>query len=389
MARSGSTAPSVARAHAERVGALTQLLTDVFTPESLARWLDASYSRRGALAEPTASVGSLAATAARLDRAGLVDETLFTLLDAELDGDEARARLASLRGAWGLEVGAAKRARVHECWLGVALASHDRGRRDAVVKELRERAGDPKLECRGYEKDQERGDEPGLWLHLRTSKQGLARLQELRAAGKLKRLRGRAVTSDPIVPARGVAELARRYKAGERAFPGLSLKGQAVAQLKLDGLVAPGVDLRGATLTGVSLEEADLRDAKLQRARLDDVSLRGASLRNAALAGAVVSGSVIEGACLRGVEMEKVELSGVTLAGADLRGVYAPGSRLREVNLTGADLRYIDLERASLERVDMTRADLRTSSFEGARLRGVTLEGADARGSDIDRAERA
>ncbi|MCA9720743.1 MAG: pentapeptide repeat-containing protein [Myxococcales bacterium] len=368
--------------------ALTQLLTDEFTPESFARCLEASYTRRGALAELPARAGSLTEAAQRLDRAGLVDETLFTLLDAELVSDDARARLASLRGVWGFDTSAVRSARVQDFWLGVALASHDSGRRDAIIGELRERAGDPKLAYRGHEKDQEQGGEPRLWLRLRATKQGLAKLQELRASGKLKRLRGRAVTSDPIAPPRTVAELARRYKAGERAFPGLTLKGQTIAQLKLDGLIAPGVDLRGATLKGVSLDDADLRDAKLQRARLDDVSLRGASLRNAALGGAVLGDCVIAGACLRGVEMEKVELSRSSLASADLRGVYAPGSRLREVDLTGADLRYVDLERASLESVDLSRADLRTSSFEGARLQAVKLDGADVRGSDVEAAAR-
>ena len=86
-------------------------------------------------------------------------------------------------------------ARVQDFWLGVALASHDSGRRDAIIGELRERAGDPKLAYRGHEKDQEQGGEPRLWLRLRATKQGLAKLQELRASGKLKRLRGRAVTS--------------------------------------------------------------------------------------------------------------------------------------------------------------------------------------------------
>ncbi len=365
--------------------ALTQLLTDEFSLEALARFFATSYTRRGALAELSASPAH-AELVRRLDAAGLVDAVFFTLLEDAVS-ETAAASLPALRSAWGVEPTPSRRARVAEFWLAFTLAGHDSGRRSKIVAELRERAGDPNLDYKGHERD-ERGKDSGLWLRLRTTKAGLEALRELRGRGKLKRAGGSRITSDPITPARSLAALALRYRQGEREFPGLALKGQALAQLKLDGLIAPGVDLRGATLAGVGLSGADLRDAKLKRARVDASALNGASMKHANLASAVLQGCALEGASLRGVEMEKVELTRCDLARCDLRGVYAPGSRLQAVSLLGADLRYIDLERASLESVDMTRADLRTSSFEGARLRDVTLKGADLRGSDIDEARR-
>jgi uncharacterized protein YjbI with pentapeptide repeats len=113
------------------------------------------------------------------------------------------------------------------------------------------------------------------------------------------------------------------YRAGERVFRGLDLR---------------GVDLSEATLDDVKLHE---------------INLSGANLEDAELTGASLIDCDLSGANLRNCNLERARLRRTRLARADLDGTNLDGARLFDMNLRDVDLRCCDLDNARLERVQI------------------------------------
>lgn len=121
-------------------------------------------------------------------------------------------------------------------------------------------------------------------------------------------------------------ELIRRYKAGERDFSGLGI--------------------RGANLSGVSRSfDVDSYDEPYRQGITSD-------------------------------------LSGINLSSADLTKAY-----LRGVNLEGANLSYANLTCADLSKSNLTNADLSGANLTEAMLQWTELDGTNMRGANLLHAE--
>ena len=121
-------------------------------------------------------------------------------------------------------------------------------------------------------------------------------------------------------------KLLAAFKAGQRNFVGVDLR---------------GADLRRANLYGANLSGADLSEADLSGADLSGANLSGADLSGADLSGADLRRATLYGATLYGANLSGANLSGADLSGADLRR-----ANLREADLYGANLREADLRGA-------------------------------------------
>ncbi len=129
-------------------------------------------------------------------------------------------------------------------------------------------------------------------------------------------------------------ELLRRYAAGERNFPLITLNDEKS--------VLEGVDLRGINLMGAYLHYApwwnvNLSGACLLAADLAGVSMDGADLSNADLTGACLWGTNLTNANLSNCILEGANLRRAILWNANLRGAVLDGAILAYADFTGAD----------------------------------------------------
>ena len=76
-------------------------------------------------------------------------------------------------------------------------------------------------------------------------------------------------------------KLLAAFKAGQRNFVGVDLRGANLTSVNLTGANLTGANLTGANLTSVNLYGADLTGADLTRADLRGANLSGANLREA------------------------------------------------------------------------------------------------------------
>lgn len=170
-------------------------------------------------------------------------------------------------------------------------------------------------------------------------------------------------------------------------FRGMLARGTVWSELDLTGAQFEGADLSEATFMSVKLDGANLASAKLEgttlfESSLDDVDLTSACLKNVRAVGgttlrkAQMAGVDLERACLRGVPLTGVELSGARLSGADFSGADLTLARLTSgrgrsalfsrATLVGADLRFGDWMEADFSGADLRRADLRDANLYGA-----------------------
>ncbi|MBF2097753.1 MAG: pentapeptide repeat-containing protein [Gloeomargaritaceae cyanobacterium C42_A2020_066] len=175
-----------------------------------------------------------------------------------------------------------------------------------------------------------------------------------------------------------VADLLKRYAAGEREFGGLSLV---------------GADLRDQDLSGANLSRAELMLADLSRCQLVGTKLVGANLIGCELQQANLEGAGLTGANLIGADLSQTNLNYADLGAANLSTANLRGSRLRRANLneslaSGADLAEADLGGAKLYAANLNRADLSQANcsgadFTGANLWQATLDNTNLEGADL------
>jgi hypothetical protein len=120
------------------------------------------------------------------------------------------------------------------------------------------------------------------------------------------------------------------------ALHDLKMNGISLAGVNLDAAWLEHVDLRNATLSMASFMNANLHGAKLQGATLDGVNFRGANLVTASLAGASLRGADFTGARLSAADLSQADLyeaKGLrecTLAYTNIEGVRQPPAGFRE-----------------------------------------------------------
>lgn len=100
---------------------------------------------------------------------------------------------------------------------------------------------------------------------------------------------------------------------------------------RLEGLGAPGVDLREA-----DADNADLRGAELRGADLRQSNLAYTNLSTADLSYSDLRGARLVGAGLRRTDLSYTRLAGADLSYADLRGANLGGAELADVRLDKA-----------------------------------------------------
>ena len=114
-------------------------------------------------------------------------------------------------------------------------------------------------------------------------------------------------------------ELLRRYAAGERDFPGVSLR---------------GIDFSDCDLSGINLSNANLGETEWERANLSRANLTGAILQSSGL-----NNTNLTEANLRNTRLEDTALIGANLTDACVEGTKFGGEPLlKRANLTGVDL---------------------------------------------------
>ncbi|MGG6239524.1 pentapeptide repeat-containing protein [Nodosilinea sp. AN01ver1] len=119
-----------------------------------------------------------------------------------------------------------------------------------------------------------------------------------------------------------VADVVKRYQAGERDFRGIHLHGSKV----LKQINLSGADLREAYLSSV-----DLTSANLSNANLEGADLSGSDLRHANL-----SGANLNRARLRYARLIQANLADATLVDADLKGANLSGCTMPDGTLDPA-----------------------------------------------------
>jgi uncharacterized protein YjbI with pentapeptide repeats len=124
-------------------------------------------------------------------------------------------------------------------------------------------------------------------------------------------------------------ELLRRYAAGERNFPLITLND--------DKSVLEGADLRGINLMG-----SDLRSAPWNNVNLSGACLLAADLGGVWMDGADLSNAYLTGACLWGTNFTNANLSNCVLQGANLRRAILWNANLRGAVFDNATLAYAD-----------------------------------------------
>jgi len=167
--------------------------------------------------------------------------------------------------------------------------------------------------------------------------------------------------------ATAVSDVLRELAEGGASLPRLS-------GAHLEGLSAPGANLREAHLVQAQLARAQLDGADLGQARLDRADLRGSSLRAAKLVGASARGAALDGADLRAACLDEAVLTGAQLGDARLEG-----AQLRKTQLEGAQLCRALLDRADLAHANLRSANLAEVSFIDTNLTGAILDAIDLR----------
>jgi uncharacterized protein YjbI with pentapeptide repeats len=109
-----------------------------------------------------------------------------------------------------------------------------------------------------------------------------------------------------------IAELLRRYAAGERSFRNLYL-GDGVADLR-------NAKLSDADFTG-SLIVADFRGADLRNVNFSNANVKTCDFRGADLSGAQFGGAVLDGAQFDGANMNHTSFEGAFIQGCELKDV--------------------------------------------------------------------
>ncbi len=150
----------------------------------------------------------------------------------------------------------------------------------------------------------------------------------------------------------------------------------------MEGLEAPGADLRGLRLDGCQrlfgrLAVAGfLAPAMPALFRYEGVRLEGADLSAARLSDAHLGRADLTGTRLGRADLSRADLVEARLLRADLGGARLVGADLEGADLSEADLRGADLLRADLTGAKLHRARLCGARFVGARLVNAELDGA-------------
>lgn len=152
----------------------------------------------------------------------------------------------------------------------------------------------------------------------------------------------------PVMSPIEFEDVLARYRAGERAFIGLTL-------IHVDAFES---DLRGVDFSDSCLDQAYLPYSNLSQAQLMRVSLAGAELGDTKLFGAVLTAA---------------NLAGANLSRSDLRHGQLQGANLQAADLSGADLRGANLSGANLQAAKLIKANLVQANLEGADLSGASL----------------
>ncbi|MEH2354604.1 pentapeptide repeat-containing protein [Nostoc sp.] len=124
-------------------------------------------------------------------------------------------------------------------------------------------------------------------------------------------------------------ELLKRYTAGERNFPLITLNDEKSV-------------LVGADLSGINLMGAYLHYALWWNVNLSGACLLAAELSGVSMDGADLSDADLTSACLWGTNFTNANLSNCILKGANLRRAILWNANLRGAVLDGAILAYAD-----------------------------------------------
>lgn len=164
-------------------------------------------------------------------------------------------------------------------------------------------------------------------------------------------------------------ELLRRYKAGERDFS--------------------GVDLRGANLSGVSrrFDIYAYDEPYLQgiTSDLSGINLSGADLTEAYLSGVNLAGANLSHANLTRASLSKSNLTNTDLSGANLTKACLENAEFEQTNLRGANLLHAQITGVEFFAADVTGAiDVTTVDFGGTPIHGLVLDDGTVIDSDHD-----
>lgn len=116
--------------------------------------------------------------------------------------------------------------------------------------------------------------------------------------------------------------------------------------------------------------------------------LRGVALDDAFLDGVVLRGVAFDRANLFNTSLRGASFVDVSFEGASMRWCLADGATFDRVNLRGAVLADASLDGATFFRCDMRGADLTGASLHGVTWRDVDLTGATLRGAEFDESAR-
>lgn len=121
-------------------------------------------------------------------------------------------------------------------------------------------------------------------------------------------------------------------------FEGAILRGTQFMQVRLNGSICRGADLRCSDWRGVEATEMNLKGADLRNASMSLVDLSGSNLESAETSGLKFDGVQLSRVVLRRVDLRDKKFGLSNLSGADLHEAHVCGSKFDEANLTGAKL---------------------------------------------------
>jgi uncharacterized protein YjbI with pentapeptide repeats len=214
----------------------------------------------------------------------------------------------------------------------------DENRTQAIVAQLRELTGDPKLTVKEVKSG-------SIKITFKGSSESFRKIQELFDKGKLTNLDDLQIKAIQL--------------ALNKSKP---LKPQTQIYKRVFGILRRGCDKWNEWRHVISNEQS-----------IAPLRLIGADLRSTDLRGFDLSVMDLTNADLSGADLRKADLSNSLMPGADLSNADMRDANLGEALLFQASLKGANLSQASLQETNLTQANLESANLTGANLIGATL----------------
>lgn len=177
------------------------------------------------------------------------------------------------------------------------------------------------------------------------------------------------VVSIDLLNERRQREEHKRQLIRELASPHNEIAVTAARELREEGWLTKGAELRERNLSGANLAGCNLSEAKLEEVNLQGADLGGANLYRATLRRAMLES--IDRHLYHEMYWELASLDGITPIG------------MSRTDLGAADLRQADLRDTNMNSANFYLADLRGANLEGATLQRAVLEKANLEGTNL------